>query len=117
LTVENSKSPHSLLTDYEGVERRGKPRLYEAFPAKVRGSDAFEVDVLLENLSASGLYLFLPWNVEQGAVLSVTIRLSSAESWVGSAARVRTHGVVVRVEPRADGYYGLAVAFHYHRSL
>jgi pyridoxine/pyridoxamine 5'-phosphate oxidase len=99
------------------VERRGKPRLYEAFPAKVRGSDAFEVDVLLENLSASGLYLFLPWNVEQGAVLSVTIRLSSAQSWVGSAARVRTHGVVVRVEPRADGYYGLAVAFHYHRSL
>lgn len=103
------------------MERRGKPRLYEAFPAKVRGSDktehAFEVDVLLENLSASGLYLCLPWNVEEGAVLSATIRLASAESLLGSAARVLVRGVVVRVEPRVDGYYGVAVAFNYHRSL
>lgn len=109
------------MTDYAGVERRGKPRLYEAFPAKVLGSDrtgqAFEADALLENLSASGLYLFLPWKVEQGAVLSATIRLASAESLVRSAARVLLRGVVVRVEPRSDGCHGLAVAFQHHRSL
>ena len=109
------------MIEYEGVERRGKPRLYDAFPAKVRGSNkagqALEVDARTENLSASGLYLFLPWNVELGALLCVTIRLASAESLVASAARVLTQGVVKRVEPRADGYYGLAVAFHYHRSL
>jgi len=121
LIVDHSKLPRGLLTDYEGLERRGKPRLYEAFPVKVRGSDrtghAFEADARLDNLSISGLYVFLPHNVEQGAVLTVTICLSSAETLVGSAARVLTHGVVVRVKPRADGYYGLAIAFKHYRSL
>jgi PilZ domain len=121
LIVDDSKLPRGLLTDYEGLERRGKPRLYQAFPVKVRGTDeggrAFETEALLDNLSVSGLYVFLPHNVEQGAVLTVTIRLSSAESFVGSAARVLTHGVVVRVKPRADGYYGVAIAFKNYRSL
>ena len=107
------------MAEYKGAEQRGKPRLYEAFPAKVRGSDKtgqiFEVDVLLHNLSASGLYLVLPRQVELGAVLSVTIRLAGAESLV-SAARVRTRGVVVRVEPGGDAC-GLAVAFNRQRSL
>ena len=121
MIVDSSKLPRVHGTDYEGLERRGKPRLYEAFPAKVRGSDegghAFETEALLDNLSVSGLYVFLPHNVDQGAVLTVTIRLSSAESLVGSAARVLTHGAVVRVKPRADGYYGLAIAFKHYRSL
>ena len=115
MIVDSSKLPRGPRTDDEGPERRGKPRLYEAFPVKVRGTDeggrAIEAETLLDNLSVSGLYVFLPHNVEQGAVLTVTIRLSSAESVVGSAARVLTHGVVVRVKPRADGYYGVAIAF------
>jgi PilZ domain len=121
LIIDGLKLPLGPWTDHEGLERRGKPRLYEAFPVKVRGSDesghAFEAEALLDNLSVSGLYVFLPHNVEQGTVLTVTIRLSSAESLVGSAARVLTHGVVVRVKPRADGYYGLAIAFKHYRSL
>jgi len=113
--------PRGPWIENDGPERRGKPRLYEAFPVKVRGSDesghAFEIEALLDNLSVSGLYVFLPHNFEQGTVLTVTIRLSSAESLVGSAARVLTHGVVVRVKPRVDGYYGLAIAFKHYRSL
>jgi len=108
------------MAEYKGAEQRGKPRLYEAFPAKVRGSDKtgqiFEVDVLLHNLSASGLYLVLPRQVDLGTVLSVTIRLAGAKNLVSSAARVRTRGVVVRVEPAGDAC-GLAIAFNYHRSL
>jgi PilZ domain len=121
LIIDSSKLPRGPRTDHDGLERRRKPRLYEAFPVKVRGLDkrghAFEAEVLLDNLSISGLYVFLPHDVEQGTILTVTIRLSSAESLVGSAARVLTHGVVVRVKPRADGYYGLAIAFKHYRSL
>jgi len=106
-----------FLIDYDGLERRGTPRIYEAFPVKVSGTDvnrqAIEADVLLENLSASGLYLYLPQKVDRGASLSVIVRFSRATG-EGSAARVAAHGVVIRVDPRADGTYGLAVAFKHH---
>ena len=43
---------------------RTKPRINASFTAKVRGVDArgkaFEVDVVVENLSAGGLYVRLP---------------------------------------------------------
>ena len=109
------------MTDSDGPERRGTPRIYEAFPVKVSGTDAsrqaIEADVLLENLSASGLYLYLPQKVEQGANLSVIVQLSTAPPGEGPAARVAADGVVVRVEPRADGTYGLAMAFKHHSFL
>ena len=41
---------HVTVLENDGPERRGKPRLYEAFPVKVRGSDesghAFEIEAL-----------------------------------------------------------------------
>ena len=117
--LEISTGP--LLIDYGGPERRGTARIYEAFPVKVSGTDAsrqaIEADVLHENLSASGLFLYLPQKVEQGGNLSVIVHLSTDPPGEGAAARVAADGVVVRVEPRADGYYGLAVAFQRHSFL
>ena len=111
-------SQGAFLIDYDGPERRGTPRIDKAFPVKVSGTDvnrqAIEADVLLENLSSSGLYLYLPQKVERGASLSVIIRLPSVLTGKELGARVAAHGDVVRVELRADGYYGLAVAFKHH---
>jgi len=109
------------LSDYNGPERRHKARIYEPFPVKVRGVErqgqAFEEDTLVENLSASGVYLHLPLNVEQGAKLFLVIQFLGAQSSDGIVARVAVRGVVMRVEPKADGSYGLAVAIWHHRFL
>ncbi len=92
------------------MERRKKPRI-EHIPAKLKGVDsegrAFEVDIVLANLSAGGLYAQLAHSMPVGATLDAVIRLN--------AMRVSAHGVVRRVEPQPDGVSGLGAAFtRYH---
>jgi hypothetical protein len=110
-----------FLIKYAGPERRGKPRIREAFPVKVMGKDssgrAIEADIQLENLSASGLYLALRQKVAKGARLRLIVEFISPFNRKKSAARVSTRGVVVRVERRSNGKHGLAVAFKSHRFL
>lgn len=114
-------SQEAFLIEYAGPERRGKPRISEAFPVNVTGKDsngqAIEAEIQLENLSASGLYLVLPQNVVHGAQLTFILRLISPIKGEESEARVSARGVVVRVEPRPNGTQGLAVAFKSHRFL
>ena len=88
-----------------GAERRRHPRLRKPFPATVRGVDAygksFEANTVLDNLSASGLYLQLERFVRQETKLFVIIRLSIARdgrrlrAQVGGLPRWRA-GYVVR---------------------
>ena len=109
------------MIKYAGPERRGKPRIREAFPVKVMGKDssgqAIEADIELENLSASGLYLALRQKVANGARLRLIVEFISPFKGKKSAARVSARGVVVRVDPRPNGTQGLAVAFKSHRFL
>src|SRR3989442_14633652 len=55
------ESRGSASAGYAGEERRQKPRIQEPFPAKVRGidcmGDPFEVEAVLDNVSAGGLYM------------------------------------------------------------
>jgi len=101
-------------------ECRGKPRIRVSFPAHVRGIDQdgeeFALDLLLENLSASGLYLHLPRKVRSGTRLFTVIYLSAGGDNF-QAARVATRGVVVRTELRPDGTYGVGVVFSSSRFL
>ncbi len=114
-----------LITDpiahYDSMERRRAPRIVMPFPATVRGIDVtgkpFEVDTVLDNFSACGLYLRLARPVEQGRQLFVVVRLSLAPAHAVPAPRVALHGVVLRVKPQPDSMYGLALSFARHRFL
>ena len=106
------------LTTSDHAERRGKARIDLPFAVIVRGSDAkgipFEVETVLENLSAGGLYMRLDRDVEPGAKLFCLICFSTSAQDRG-ATRIAARGVVLRAEPRPDGTSGVAVCFTYHR--
>jgi len=103
------------------VERRSRLRIYEAFPATVRGRDTdgkdFEIQTVLDNLGHEGLYVRLTRNVQRGAHLSVEVRLSSASDASVFAPRLAILGEVLRTEPHTDGSYGVAIEFHQRRLL
>ncbi|HKG21680.1 MAG TPA: PilZ domain-containing protein [Blastocatellia bacterium] len=106
---------------YDGVERRHKPRIYEAFFTIVRGTDAdgkeFTANTLLDNISVSGLYLRLARRVDTGARLFVVIHLSTCSPDGGFAGRAALLGIVLRSEPRGDELWGLAMRFTRYRFL
>ena len=96
-------------------ERRSKPRIYEPFPAMVRGVDmagqTFEADTLIDNLGSGGVYLRLTQFVNPGAQLFIVIRLSKNSSNLMSSPRAAARGRVLRCDPQPNALFGLAVAF------
>ena len=102
-------------------ERRSEERVDLPFPALVRGMDAtghrFAIEVVLDNLSASGLYLRLARPIGQGARLFICVQLALTADPNAHAPRAALHGIVLRAEPQADGRIGVAVAFERHRFL
>jgi hypothetical protein len=82
-----------------GADRRRHPRLRAPFPAILRGKDAsgesFEVNAVLDNISAGGLYVRLGRYVKRGTRLFAVVRLSATPAGWGLQAR---HGV--RFSPR-----------------
>jgi hypothetical protein len=103
------------------IERRSSPRIYDCFPAKVCCKDLngkrFEIETVLDNIGARGLYVRLSQRVEPGAEVSVELRLSSANNASVFAPRLVTHGEVLRIEPPADGTFGVAIEFYQGRFL
>ena len=87
----------------------------------VRGVDAdgvpFEVETVLNDLSAGGFYVRLLQRVEFGAKLFTVVRISTDPRAWSPAPRVAVHGVVRRVAPQADGRCGVGVTFTRHRFL
>ena len=102
-------------------ERRFSPRLYQPYPARVRGVDAgqqaFKEDTLIENLSTGGLYLRLARTLEEGADVSVAVRLSIGPTGPVPVLKLMARCVVVRTEPQPDGTCGVAVEFKRRRLL
>jgi hypothetical protein len=109
-------SPYS-----DGTERGSTPRIELPFPATVRGVDRhgerFELKTLLDNLSATGLYLRLARSVEPRAALFVVVRLTTVPGRWTVGPDVAARGMVRRKEPRPGGTWGLAIAFARHRFL
>jgi len=108
-----------LSDNYDGIERRRRPRIYDPFPTTVRGVDAqgeaFQSETVLDNFGAGGLYLRLARRVEQGAELDFVIRLAPIPANDVDAARVVMHGVVLRAESRPCDTCGVAVgSINYH---
>ena len=98
---------------YDGPERRGKPRLYGHFAAMERDvereGEPFEVNAVVTNISASGLYLFLRRAVQTGSTLFVVTRLATVSDPDSHGPEVAMHGRVLRVESQPNGEYGVAL--------
>lgn len=105
-------------TSYIGPERRGKPRLYWRCPAMVhgveRGGEAFEINAVITNVSASGLYLRLRKCVETGTALFIIMRFTDASAAEARGPLIKIHGRALRIEPQPDGECGAAVAIAHH---
>jgi hypothetical protein len=116
---ETTTTERSSVNDVR-TERRSSPRIYDPFPATVRGKDAdgesFESETVIDNLSADGLYLRLMQHVKQGARLSVVFQLS-LKGGSGSRPRVSVKGLVLRTESKPGGVWGAAITFDRSRFL
>jgi PilZ domain len=103
---------------YIGPERRGKPRLYWRCPAMVQGGEKggedFEVNAVITNISASGLYMRFRKSVEPGAVLFLIMRFTNASAAEARGPVIIIHGRVMRVELQPDGECGVAVEIMRH---
>ena len=119
----NPTSPASTRrpTSYTGKERRIKPRIFEQFRATVHGvnadGEAFTVETVLENISATGLYLRLTQAVEVGTELLVVSQLSNPSNGKTSGPLLAMSGTVVRVCEATSDACGVAVEFTHTRFL
>jgi hypothetical protein len=102
------------------LERRRLPRADLPLAIIVRGVDAtgtsFQLSTTVENLSASGLYIYLPQPLQPGIRLFVCVRLALVRPDAG-APHVAAHGHVVRVTSTAEKRTGVAVVFDHARLL
>lgn len=109
----------NLLVQQERAERRGKPRIHIPFPAIVRGVDAtgqkFETNAVVENLSASGLYLRFWRCLPPGSRLFIATKLSTSPTAAAPGPRVAIRGQLLRAERRRGGEYGAAFHIERHR--
>jgi hypothetical protein len=107
-------------TMYTTLDRRGKPRIDCDWLAQVVGINdqgkKYSDDGKLKNLSASGLFMLINRNVENGSKISVTVHLSDLVI-DPDAPKLATKGIVVRTEPHEDGSCGVAVKFQNYRFL
>ncbi len=115
------ESRDSASAGYAGEERRRKPRIEEPFPAKVRGidcmGDPFEVEAVLDNVSAGGLYMRMKPCMEAGVELFIFFRLATRLTPEAKGLRVAARSRVLRSELQPDGGCGVAVAFERHHHL
>jgi hypothetical protein len=121
----NQEVPDALLvvpddmTATTTLERRGKSRIYDPFPAIVSGVDAsgitFKSRTIIDNISNSGLYLRLMRRPEHRTKLYIIVQLSNAMIDGESKMRLHLSGEVLRVEPRLGGACGLAISIKHNR--
>jgi hypothetical protein len=111
LIAENKRPAAGSQT----FERRRKPRLQEAFPARVSGVDSrdlpFYIDCVLDNISSTGLYLRMPKFVDIGSEVRLIVQLLNGPSPGATAA---LQGCILRSELHRDGKHGLAIAIKNH---
>ena len=111
--------PEHLLVTENAIERRNKARIYDPFPATVRGVDqsgrAFQSKTMIDNISTGGLYLRLMQHLEHRAKVYIIVQLSNAQNDGEPGMRLHLGGEVLRVEPRVGGACGLAISIKHNR--
>ena len=93
-----------------------------SFQATVHGinerGESFRIDTLIENISAGGLFLWLPQCLEQGATLLIVSQLAKPNNGPAvTAPLVAIHGVVLRARPVQSGLCGVAMKITRHEFL
>jgi hypothetical protein len=110
--------PDDLLVN-GNEDRRRNERIYDPFPAMVRGVDvsgtAFLSRTIIDNISTDGLYLRLMHQIEHRAKLYIIVHLSNLQIEGEPAMRLHLSGEVVRIEPRVGGACGFAVSIKRNR--
>ena len=100
------------------IERRAKPRSQNKMTARVWGVDSddqpFSLDCVLDNISASGLYLRLPRRMKFSASISLAVRLPNGPV-DGRFAAIT--GTVIRDEIEHGGDGALAGQVIEHRFI
>lgn len=96
-------------------ERRAKPRSHDKLRARVWGVDSddqpFSLDCVLDNISASGLYLRLPRRMKFSASISLAVRLQNGPD-DGTFAAI--NGTVIRDQIERDGHMGVGIKILEH---
>lgn len=105
----------------EFVERRSRPRLSCSYPAALRGwlpgGKRYEARAVLSNLSASGMYLRTKHVLRLGELVFVIVRMATRPLDTAAVLRIAALGIVVRVETKVDGTYGVALQLRRYRFL
>jgi hypothetical protein len=111
---------YESMPDDDLIERRSMPRIATPFPATLRGmnqaGDWVRIDTVLDNFSATGLYLRLGLPIEPGATTFVVVRFTVAPAAKPVAPGVAARGVVVWAEQQ-PGAWGIAIKFTRRRFL
>lgn len=102
-------------------ERRQFERIYQSFPAQVRGvtktGEKFSADATVSNISAGGLFLRLPLEVEAGPLLRAVVVLKNPDTGSLNPPRLLVRAKVLRAGPLPDGGFGVAVELKKYRFL
>jgi len=100
-------------------DRRAKPRMDCDYPALLRqrlvDGGTIERLVTISNIIASGMYLRTQHYVPRGQILFILTRLSNKSSKKSEAPNLAASAKVVRVEPKPDGSYGVAIRLQRYR--
>jgi len=108
-------SETSFRLSRSAFERRAKPRSQYKLTARVWGVDSedqpFSLDCVLDNISASGLYLRLPRRMKFSASISIAVRLPHGPIDRRFAA---INGTVIRDQKEHGGHTGVAVKIVEH---
>lgn len=101
------------------MQGREKLRIYDPFPARVRGLDfnrqRFDSDAVLDSLSNDDLSMRIRHRIDPGKPLFIVIWLSRQGQ--RTAPRIALRGIVRQVAEQADGSFQLLVTFKRHRFL
>jgi len=107
--------------EYEGEERRQKPRIYYPIPIKVRTKgcwgERFEFDTFADDLSAEGFSAHTPMECQPGQKLFFVMKFSLQKGTHLQATTVVAQGTVLRSERRFNGSYVFASTVGRHKFI
>lgn len=123
----NPPEPLHFKTDRRSSQRtsptvrRYSERLYGSCQAIVRGVDSegkeFTEVTMLENVSASGLYVKIPRRMKAGSHLFVVFAFSTVALQEIQAPRVAVRGQICRIDALNEDVTGVGLRFQRHRFL
>lgn len=92
------------------IERRKDPRIGKSLPLKITSLDKYDVITETKNISASGAYCNVDFEIPELTKLDITILVPRSEKI--PPKKINCQGVVVRIEKAENKTYNIAIYFH-----